>query len=158
MCGGIPPGFNESAQDARIAAGEENMTFGQLFAIQIFPWLVGLIGLGIPITYVINRYRQARRAGGVTHHAGLEEIGSVLQEDSPQQSVDNHSGTPPTSSGLTAAERLFVWLINQDGLTPGELKQILGDHVASGDITQAEAGLIERLVREEIVLSKDRSQ
>ena len=53
---------------------------------------------------------------------------------------------------------LFEWLLNQDGLTPAELKQILGDHVASGDITQAEAGLLERLVREEIVLSKDRSQ
>ena len=184
VCGGLPADFNETALEERIASGEKNLTFGQLFAIQLFPWLVGLIGIGAPITYVIYQYRRARRAGRGANTTGLEESGAVHQGgdsivgedavpdivpsvpeeiqasvaesvDNSQHSVEPHSGTGPASTGWTV-EMLFEFLIRQDRLTPTELTRILNQHVANGDITADEAKLIEEMVREEVVLSKER--
>ena len=184
VCGGLPADFNETALEERIAAGEENLTFGQLFAIQLFPWLVGLIGIGAPITYVIYKYRRARRAGRGANTAGLEQSTAVRQggdsragedigaeiipsqregnqapvavnADSPQQSLSDHSGAHPASTSMTA-QMLFEILIRQARLTPAQLRQLLDQHVAGGDITEDEAELIEEMVREEVVLSKGR--
>ena len=184
VCGGLPADFNETALEERIAAGEENLTFGQLFAIQLFPWLVGLIGIGAPITYVIYKYRRARRAGRGANTAGLEQsvvarqggdsragedIGAEIipsqregnqapvagNADSPQQSLSDHSGAHPASTSMTA-QMLFEILIRQARLTPAQLRQLLDQHVADGDITEDEAELIEEMVREEVVLSKGR--
>ena len=184
VCGGPPAGFNETALEAKIEAGEENLTFGQLFAIQMFPWLVGLIGIGAPVAYVIHQYRRAGRTRREAHLPGLEESRSVRQdgdrivgedvvsdvaspvseeiqaavtesEDSPQLSVSDHSGAQAMSTSMTA-QMLFELLIRQDRLTPTELRQILDRHVADGDITQEEADLIGEMVREEVVLSKER--
>ena len=184
VCGGLPADFNETALEERIAAGEENLTFGQLFAIQLFPWLVGLIGIGAPITYVIYKYRRARRAGRGANTAGLEQSAAVRQggdsragedigaeitpsqregnqapvagnADSPQQSLSDHSGAHPASTSMTA-QMLFEILIRQARLTPAQLRQLLDQHVAGGDITEDEAELIEEMVREEVVLSKGR--
>ena len=184
VCGGLPADFNETALEERIAAGEENLTFGQLFAIQLFPWLVGLIGIGAPITYVIYKYRRARRAGRGANTAGLEQSTAVRQggdsrvgedigaeitpsqregnqapvagnADSPQQSLSDHSGAHPASTSMTA-QMLFEILIRQARLTPAQLRQLLDQHVAGGDITEDEAELIEEMVREEVVLSKER--
>ena len=183
VCGGAPADFNVTAQEERIAAGEENLTFGQLFAIQLFPWLVGLIGIGAPITYVIYQYRRARRAGRGANTAGLEQSAAVRQGgdsivgedavpavippvpeeiqawitesvDNSQHSVEPHSGTGPASMGWTV-EMLFELLIRQDRLTSTELTRILNQHVANGDITADEAKLIEEMVREEVVLAKE---
>ena len=183
VCGGLPADFNETALEERIAAGEENLTFGQLFAIQLFPWLVGLVGIGVPITYVIYQYRRARRAGRGANTAGLEQSASVRQGgdsivgedavpavippvpeeiqasitesvDNSQHSVEPHSGTGPASMGWTV-EMLFELLIRQDRLTPTGLTRILNQHVANGDITADEAKLIEEMVREEVVLAKE---
>ena len=161
------------------------MSFGQLFAIQLFPWLVGLIGLGVPIAYVISQYRKAKRSGRRANTAGLEECGLgagsnavMIGEDEPavsvtsaapedslasvevldtlsQPSVSDLSGAHPALTNLTA-QMLFGLLLRYDRLTPTELRRILRQHVDSGDITEEEAALIEEMVREEVVLSKER--
>ena len=175
--------MNGTASGAMIVEDEEKPTFGQLFAIQLFPWLVGFIGIGAPIAYVIYQYRRARRAGRGANTADLEQSASVRQggdsivgedavpdivpsvpeeiqasitenEDNSQHSVGPHSGSGPASTGLTA-QMLFELLIRQDRLTPTGLRRTLNQHVANGDITLDEAELIEEMVREEVVLSKE---
>ena len=182
VCGGLPDDFNETTLEKNIAVGEEKLTFGQLFAIQLFPWLVGFIGIGAPIAYVIYQYRRARRAGRGANTADLEQSASVRQggdsivgedavpdiapslpeeiqtsitenEGNSQHSVGPHSGSGSASTGLTA-QMLFELLIRQDRLTPTELRRTLNQHVANSDITMAK--LIEAMVREEVVLSKER--
>ena len=187
VCGGPPADFNQTAQDVRVATGKENLSFGQLFAIELFPWLVGLIGLGIPIAYIIYKYRRAKKAEREANSADLGERGLEQQDDNSmlvendvpdslsymlteiqlpvevnedtisasQQSVSNHSGAQPMSTNMTA-QMIFEMLIRRDRLNPTELKQILKQHVDNNDITQAEAQLIEEMVREEVVLSKER--
>ena len=163
VCGGRPDDFNETTLEKNIAVGEEKLTFGQLFAIQLFPWLVGFIGIGAPIAYVIYQYRRARRSGRGANTADLEQSASVRQggdsivgedavpdivpslpeeiqasivenEDNSQHSVGPHSGSGPASTGLTA-QMLFELLIRQDRLTPTGLRRTLNQHVANGDIT-----------------------
>ena len=179
VCGELPAGFNQTAQDERIAAGSANMSFGQLFAIQLFPWLVGLIGLGFPIAYVVYRYRQVRRAGRRTGPFELDDLGPDSPDDedmTPQSgmpdspsamsaagpaSMEFHeeqlqapaSGQPGEANSLTA-QMLFEYLLRQDGLTPARLRQVLAQHLAGGDITDEEATLIEEMVRDNVVLSK----
>ena len=179
VCGGLPDDFNETTLEKNIAVGEEKLTFGQLFAIQLFPWLVGFIGIGAPIAYVIYQYRRARRAGRGANTADLEQSASVRQggdsivgedavpdiapslpeeiqtsitenEGNSQHSVGPHSGSGSASTGLTA-QMLFELLIRQDRLTPTELRRTLNQHVANSDITMEEAKLIEAMVREEVV-------
>ena len=183
VCGGLPADFNETTLEERIVAGEENLTFGQLFAIQLFPWLVGLIGIGVPVAYAIHHYRRTKRTGRDVHASSMGESASVRQGgdsivgedavpavippvpeemqawitesvDNSQHSVEPHSGTGPASMGWTV-EMLFELLIRQDRLTPTELTRILNQHVANGDITADEAKLIEEMVREEVVLAKE---
>ena len=183
VCGGLPDDFNETTLEKNIAVGEEKLTFGQLFAIQLFPWLVGFIGIGAPIAYVIYQYRRARRAGRGAHTADLEQSASVRRggdsivgedavpdiapslpeeiqasitenEGNSQHSVGPHSGSGSASTGLTA-QMLFELLIRQDRLTPTGLRRTLNQHVANSDITMEEAKLIEAMVREEVVLSKE---
>ena len=184
VCGGLPDDFNETTLEKNIAVGEENLTFGQLFAIQLFPWLVGFIGIGAPIAYIIYQYRRARRAGRGADTADLEQSASVRQgsdsivgedavpdivpslpeeiqasitenEGNTQHSVGTDSGSETASTGLTV-QMLFELLIRQDRLTPTGLRRTLNQHVANSDITMEEAKLIEAMVREEVVLSKER--
>ena len=190
VCGGGPADndmasgtMNATASGAMIVGDEEKPTFGQLFAIQLFPWLVGLIGIGAPIAYVIYQYRRARRAGRGANTTDLEQSASVRRggdsivgedavpdiapslpeeiqasitenEDNSQHSVGPHSGSGPASTGLIA-QMLFELLIRQDRLTPTGLRRTLNQHVANGDITLDEAELIEEMVREVVVLSKE---
>ena len=190
VCGGGPADndmasgtMNATTSGAMIVGDEEKPTFGQLFAIQLFPWLVGLIGIGAPIAYVIYQYRRARRAGRGANTADLEQStsarrggDSIVGEDAvpdivpslpeeiqasitenegnSQHSVGPHSGSGPASTGLTA-QMLFELLIRQDRLTPTGLRRTLNQHVANGDITLDEAELIEEMVREVVVLSKE---
>ena len=182
VCGGRPAD-NDTASAEMMMEDEEKPTFGQLFAIQLFPWLVGLIGIGVPIAYVIYQYRRARRAGRGVNTADLEQSASVRRggdsivgedavpdivpsvpeeiqasisenEDNSQHSVGPHSGPGPASTGLTV-QMLFELLKRQDRLTPAGLRRTLNQHVANGDITTEEANLIEEMVREEVVLSKE---
>ena len=187
VCGGLPAGFNETAQDEMIKEGEDRLSFGQLFAIQIFPWLAGLIGIGVPVAYVIHQYRRTGRLRNRAGSAALEEAGlarqgagnlardddvsdftpTVLTDSQASvatvgdttscsnQSVSGHSDSQHVPFGMTA-QMLFEFLIRQDRLTPAQLKQVLNQHVANGDIMQEEADLIEEMVREEVVLSKER--
>ena len=182
VCGGPPAGFNLTEYLERIEAGEENLTFGQLFAIQIFPWLAGLIGVGAPVVYVLHQYHRARRNRSAAHMPVLEEIRSELRDSDPivgeddvsnvaspapeeiqsvtgsedsQLAVSVFSGASPTPANLTA-QMLFELLIRQDSLTPTDLRRTLDQHVGNGDITAEEAELIEAMVREEVVLAKER--
>ena len=184
VCGGPPAGFNITEVQERIAAGEQSLTFRQLFAIQIFPWLVGLLGIGMPVLYVMHKYRRATRAGRARSVLPEMELSEILlpgdagpAEDNavaetaftepgesqasgpagvigPQPGVELHSGATPAATSMTA-QMLFEFLLKLDRLTPAELREILEQHVATGDITDEEAGLIEQMVREEVVLSKE---
>lgn len=127
VCGGPPAGINitELAEiiDERIEAGEENMTFGQLFAIQLFPWLVGLITTGAPVAYVIYKYlraRRTRRAAGMprieenraAHRAGNRIMGSDVGSGTVHSMSDTVHSMPgeiePAITGNDDGDQLSV--------------------------------------------------
>ena len=84
VCGEAPPNDTLDIRMDRIRAGEQNMTFGQLFAIQIFPWLVGLLALGAPVAYVITQYLRARRTGRRAHAPVPERRRRSVSQEHPR--------------------------------------------------------------------------
>ena len=84
VCGEAPPNDTLDIRMDRIRTGEQNMTFGQLFAIQIFPWLVGLLALGAPVAYVITQYLRARRTGRRAHAPVPERRRRSVSQEHPR--------------------------------------------------------------------------
>ncbi len=62
-CGGLPADFDFADYVRRIEAGRESLPPGHLGAIQEFPWLVCVLGLGIPIGYVLAALRRGQIDG-----------------------------------------------------------------------------------------------